>query len=131
LEGAAARLAARKINLGRLENFGKQFLSYKKNSDDYKVSKINPEDYSFVDLGRKFHFFIVESAENNWLKELIKNIYDHLNMSRTFSYNRRRKEAIDEHMKILNALKNRNGEKSQTYMEEHLRNAFDMLIRLL
>ena len=72
-----------------------------------------------------------ESAENEKLKELIENIYSQIEISRVYSYSKRGTEAIDEHLKIIGALKDRNGEKSRAYMEQHLMNAFNMLTRIL
>lgn len=72
----------------------------------------------FIKLSREFHFFIIDSTENKKLKELIKKIYDQLKITRTFTYDKRREEAIDEHLKIIKSLKERDGGKSLIYMED-------------
>lgn len=142
LEGGAAKIASQRIDLNKLENFEKQFLEFRKklNGNEDKRNTENLEnlnhikwtkEYDFVKLGREFHFFIIDSCENGKLKELIKSIYDQLEISRTFSYDKRRKEAVDEHLKVVNALKERDGEKSQISMEEHLKNAFNVLTKIL
>lgn len=38
---------------------------------------------------------------------------------------------MDEHLKIVNALRERNGEESRFLIEEHLKNAFDMITKIL
>ncbi len=131
LESGAARLAAPIIDLAPLENFKKQFLSYENTLDSGQENNRNKEEYGFVELGRKFHFFIIESTGNLKLKESIEKLYEQIQISRVFSYKQRTKEAVDEHLKIVNALIHRNPQKSQFYMEQHLRNAFEMLTRIL
>ncbi len=126
LESAAVKLATRKIDPAELEKFEKRFMIYKrglKNGD-------SAED-GFVDLGRQFHFFIIESARNAKLKELLMGIYDQLEISRVYSYDRRRKEAVDEHLQIVSALKEKDEARGQSAMQEHLENAFQMLIKIL
>jgi DNA-binding GntR family transcriptional regulator len=138
LEGGAAKMAASKVDLRDVESFERKFLGFKNNISKQMKKKL--ENYGFrdanidkdyVELGRQFHFFIVDSTGNKKLKELLENIYDHLNISRIYSYYKRREEAVVEHLKIVNALKERDGERSQLYMEEHLKNAFGTLIGIL
>jgi DNA-binding GntR family transcriptional regulator len=129
LEGSASRLAAQNIDLNKLKIFEDKFLSFKNDFDIQKEGKRSDIDYDFVKLGRDFHFFIIDSTGNEKLKELIIGIYNQLEISRIYSYGKRKKEALEEHLKIINALKERDGEKSQIYMEEHLKNAFNMLTK--
>ena len=124
LERGAVKLAAQKIDLKRLEDFEKRILSYKDgNSHD--------EEYDFIKLGKEFHLFIVESTQNKKLEELIKAIYAQLEISRVYAYDRRREEAVDEHLRIAKALKEGDQEKGQNYMEEHLKKSFEMLMKIL
>jgi DNA-binding GntR family transcriptional regulator len=126
MECGAIRLAAPKIDLHKLEYFEKQFLCYKNES-----SGTDDKDFNFVKLGRAFHFFIIESAENKLVREFINGIYERLEISRLYSYDKRRDDAVDEHLEIVGSLKERNPEKCQKYMEEHLKKAFNMLIKIL
>jgi DNA-binding GntR family transcriptional regulator len=48
-----------------------------------------------------------------------------------FSYYKQRKVSVDEHIQIATALKERDLEKSQASLEEHLKNAFEMLMKIL
>ncbi len=126
LESGAVKLAAPRIDLVKLEGFEAQFLAFKD-----EAAQADAKDYDFVQLGREFHFFIVESTENREIKELIKGIYERLEISRVYSYDKRRQEAVDEHLQIVQALKERSPEKCYACMEEHLKNAFETLIKIL
>ena len=121
LEAAAAKLAAKEIDLSRLEDFEELFVAFRQ-------EKSNGD---FVDLGRKFHFYIIESSGNRVLKDILDNIYTKLDIIRLFSYSFRRQEAIEEHLKIVRALKNRDEELSYAAMQNHLKNAFNTLTNIL
>jgi DNA-binding GntR family transcriptional regulator len=132
LEGGAAKLAAQRIDLVKLEKFEKQYLSIRDRLSNTSGSENKTKNIpNLMKLGKQFHFLIIKSAENEKLEELIENIYSQIEISRVYSYSKRGTEAIDEHLKIIGALKNRNGERSRTYMEKHLMNAFNMLTRVL
>jgi DNA-binding GntR family transcriptional regulator len=133
LEGGAAKLAASKIDLNMLREFEKKFTLWRNKLRDKTTNENNKkEKLSDLKLGRQFHFFIISSAGNEKLEQLIMNIYDQLEISRPFSYTHRHKEEVaEEHLKILNALKERDEEKCRTYMEEHIKNAFNTLVRIL
>jgi GntR family transcriptional regulator, rspAB operon transcriptional repressor len=126
LETAAVGLAIKRLDLEKLEEFEKHFLLYQERTRD-EVSS----EFEFVKLGWEFHFFIIESAGNEKLGQVIRTIYDQLEMSRIYSYDKRRTAAVDEHLKIVAALKEGDGKKAQAVMEEHLRNAYHVLTNIL
>lgn len=121
LEAAAAKLAAKEIDLSRLEDFEEQFVVFRQGK----------RKGDFVDLGRKFHFFIIESSGNKVLKDILDNIYTKLDIIRLFSYSFRRKEAVEEHLKIVRALRIRDEDLSYAAMQNHLKNAFNTLTNVL
>ncbi len=121
LEAGAAKLAAEEIDLIRLEEF----------EDLFTVFKEGNGKGDFVELGRKFHFFIVDSSSNKVLKDILDNIYTKLDIVRLFSYSFRRNEAVEEHLKIVRALKKRDADLSYTAMQNHLKNAFNTLNNIL
>jgi DNA-binding GntR family transcriptional regulator len=121
LEAAAAKLAAKEVDVSRLEEFEKLFEAFRQGK----------REGDFVDLGRKFHFFIIESSGNKVLKDILDNIYTKLDIIRLFSYSFRRKEAVEEHLKIVRALKKRDEELSYVAMQNHLKNAFNTLTNIL
>ncbi|MDI7261577.1 MAG: GntR family transcriptional regulator [Thermodesulfobacteriota bacterium] len=126
LELAAVKLAIQRLDPNEIEEFEKKILRFKAELD--KADNGKPD---LVKLGKELHFFIIERAGNQKLEELVKKLYEHIEMSRVYSYYKRRKEGIDEHLRIVNALKERNLEKTQATMEEHLKNAFEMLMKIL
>lgn len=135
LESGAARLAAPKTDLKVLQRFKRQFLSYKTtlnaSQENNRNGRDSLSDYGSGDLGRAFHFFIIESTGNKKLKKAIEKIYEQIAISRIFAYSPRRKEATEEHLKIVDALIHRNPRRSQFYMEKHLRNGFEVLTEIL
>ena len=121
LESAAARLAAKKVELERLREFEKLFEGF----------RTGEGKGDFVELGKEFHFFIIESAGNTVLKDVLSGLYTKLELIRLFSYEFRRKEAVEEHMDIVQALLQRNEALSYQCMETHLANALKTLKQIL
>jgi len=121
LEAAAAKLATKGIDLNRLMEFENIFT-------EFQTGKGKGD---FVKLGREFHFFLIESSGNQVLKEVLDNLYTKLDIIRLFSYSFRRKEAVEEHLDIVRALKKRDEELSYWAMHNHLRNAFNTLTNIL
>ncbi len=121
LEAAAAKLATRGIDLERLEEFENVFREFQEGKGKG----------DFVELGREFHFFLIKSAGNQVLKEVLDNLYTKLDIIRLFSYSFRRKEAVEEHLEIVKALKEGDEELRYAAMHNHLRNAFNTLTNIL
>ncbi len=121
LEAAAAKLAAKQIDLERLKEFDTSFKAFRQGKGKG----------DFVKLGREFHFFIIESTGNDVLREILNNIYTKLEIIRLFSYSFRRSEASEEHMELVRALQERDEELSSVSMQNHLRNAFRTIINIL
>ncbi|NMW84405.1 GntR family transcriptional regulator [Peptoniphilus sp. AGMB00490] len=85
-------------------------------------TKINDID-SNVEMSNKLHNFIVEKSGNKRLKELIGNLNDVLIRDRNISAGDkiRRKEILEEHLNILNALKEKNLEQAKKYLQDHIK----------
>jgi DNA-binding GntR family transcriptional regulator len=126
LELAAVKFAIQRLDSDEIEEFEKKLLKFKAelNNGDEGRSDL-------VKLGKELHFFIIERAGNRKLEELVKTLYEQIEMSRVYSYYKQRKVSVDEHIKIANALKERDLEKSQSSLEEHFKNAFEMLMKIL
>lgn len=79
---------------------------------------------SNVDMSNKLHNFILEKSENKRLKKLITNLNDVLIRDRNISAGDkiRRMEILEEHLNILNALREKDLERSKRYLEEHIKN---------
>ena len=121
LETAATKLATNKLNKNRLKEFEAQMNKFREGSGSG----------DFVELGRKFHFFIIESSGNKELIDILRILYMKLDMIRLFSYSFRRKEAVDEHLDIIDALQKGDEELSYICMQNHLKNAFNTLTNIL
>ena len=77
---------------------------------------------SNVDRSNKLHNYILEKSGNNRLKKLLGNLNDVLIRDRNISAGDivRRTEILEEHLKILNALKEKDLELAKKYLEEHI-----------
>ncbi len=126
LELAAVKFAIQRLDSDEIEEFEKKLLKFKAELNNGDEGKSD-----LVKLGKELHFFIIERAGNRKLEELVKTLYEQIEMSRVYSYYKQRKVSVDEHIKIANALKERDLEKSQASLEEHFKNAFEMLMKIL
>jgi DNA-binding GntR family transcriptional regulator len=129
LEIAAVKLAIQRLDPDEIEVFKNRLLTLKAELDNADESK---GDY--VQVGKDLHYFIIERTGNRRLEEMVKKLYEQIEISRLYSfhaYGKRRKESINEHIKIANALQERDMEKSQASLEEHLKSAFEMLMKIL
>lgn len=125
LEMAAVKLAIQRVDPDEIEEFEKSLLKFKAQLDS------GEEGSDIVKLGKELHFFIIEKAGNKKLEKMVKALYEKIEMGRVYSHYKQRKVSVDEHIKIANALKERDLEKSQASMEEHFKNAFEMLMKIL
>ena len=147
LEGAMAKSAAENIDQSRLEYFEKEFTSIKirlnhkrENGENSNIGNLD-EERLISKLDKEFHSFLIESCENEKMREFMNNIGNQLAISRVFyffSYQGKRntgqtrgKDIIDEHLRIIGALKEGDGEKSKAYMEEHIKTAFGTLLKII
>ncbi len=126
LEVAAVKLAIQRLDPDEIEEFERKLLKFKAELDAGDEARSD-----LVKLGKELHFFIIERAGNRKLEELVKTLYEQIEMGRVYSYYKQRKLSVDEHIQIANALKERDLEKSQASLEEHLKNAFEMLMKIL
>jgi DNA-binding GntR family transcriptional regulator len=126
LELAAVKFAIQRLDPDEIEEFEKKLLTFKAELDTGDEGRSD-----LVKLGKELHFFIIERAGNRKLEELVKTLYEQIEMSRVYSYYKQRKVSVDEHIRIANALKERDLEKSQASLEEHFKNAFEMLMKIL
>jgi DNA-binding GntR family transcriptional regulator len=127
LEGFAANLCASNVDPVELEKFVKIFIEVKEKAE------ILETDWEYLySMGRKFHYFVVESSKNEIIMQMIKNLYDRIDIGirhATRASPSKRIQAIDEHLRIIDALKKRDGAEAEKYMREHLIKALDALMR--
>jgi DNA-binding GntR family transcriptional regulator len=129
LEIAAVKLAIQRVNPDEIEEFKSRLFKLKNELDSVEKSGRN-----YDRVGKALHFFIIERAGNKKLEELVKKIYEQIEISRPYpyySYGKRRKESIDEHMRLANALQVRDRKKCQAILEKHFKSAFEMSMKIL
>ena len=115
LERFAARLAAKRIKdeeLRRLEEFLNQSEEHMKKGDIDKVLKINT----------KFHNLINSISGSKRLQDLIRQHSDYILRFRRAALctEGHAEQALNEHRRILEALKKRDPDKVETLMSEHI-----------
>lgn len=123
LEGLAAQLAAKNVDLEAL----KEFENFYSNALRGGCSDNLQEIFNF---GIKFHDFIINSGDNQIVERILKDLQVQLGISRIFFLNHnsnaqlfRSAETIKEHLRIIEALKRGDGELAEARMKEHIANA--------
>ncbi len=115
LEGLAARQAAPLMEASHL-----QLASSLVDQHEQALLRGDIDDASR--LNRQFHELIVRQAPNQWLKQILSNLDEHLKRYRTLSNFQvgRLGKSIDEHRMILTALCEGQAEQAEDAMRAHL-----------
>lgn len=122
LEGTAAAFAA--VHANEIEIHALEEIINK----EKELS--NPAD--IVQNNRVFHSMLFRCAHNKFLIKTINELTNTLLLlgKSTLSDEIRQKEAHDEHLKIIEALKNHDKESAQKFAKEHIKNAYKMRIKM-
>ncbi len=90
--------------------------------EDQKRAAGKKDAVEFMEADRKFHIEFTTLADNDYLLEMMQNIRDimHLMGFRALAVNGRMQRVIEEHQKILEALKKRNYHQVMEEMAHHL-----------
>jgi DNA-binding GntR family transcriptional regulator len=118
LEGLAIRLATEAIcedDLNHMDILIHKHETALKNHDVSSASAINNE----------FHNLIVDHCSNPLLQQMLHNLDDHLKRYRLLSVSQgmRYDKSIPEHRAIYDALKERDPDKAEQAMQQHLQSA--------
>jgi DNA-binding GntR family transcriptional regulator len=118
LEGAAARLACPHISdeqIAKLEEYDFLFQEAAKGGDDELLFQLN----------HRFHWLITEATDNRHLIEMRLNFRQLIDkISRTFPWiPQQTNVTLEEHERIVDALKTRNPARAEFTMREHLEGA--------
>jgi DNA-binding GntR family transcriptional regulator len=123
LEGMAARLAAKSIDIDALKDFENLYQNALQENSNDSLQKI-------FKSGIKFHNLIIRSANNQRIEKVLKDFRVQFEICRIFFlqqssnvYPSRAVESIKEHLQIIEALKEQNGELAEMRMREHIANA--------
>lgn len=84
-----------------------------------------------VDINTKFHNIIRSASNNDYMVQLIRNINSFESAQRTEALEdyEERKLGYQEHLEILNAIKDRDGNQVETLMREHVRRSAIFVMR--
>ena len=121
MEGMGARLACSRMSDQQLDDLESLIEGH---SDQVLVQ--GSKGYYQESGDRDFHFRIAKASENNLLVSLVcGDLYDLLRIYRYKSSTMvgRAEAALEEHRAILRALRQRDPEKAEAAMRNHLRNA--------
>lgn len=123
LEGIAARLACRKGDA----NF---FLALKQIKEKLKEIDIEKNYQKSFLYGRKLHDLIIASACNPFLSEFYKKLINLTAFTRNIAQNTYliESKSINSHLQIINALEERDEDKSEQCMREHLRLTCQLMV---
>jgi len=123
LEGLAARLAAKMIKekeIKELEKILRKMEYYTKKGDILDFSRRATE----------FHALVVNACGNNKLIQIRKNLYDQAHRYRMGSLNNpgRLKYSLEEHRKIVEALKRKDSEQADRLSQKHIENVLENIL---
>lgn len=116
LEGAAARLACDSLTedeLKKLENLCQQMEKSLNNQEIAQLSLLNTD----------FHETIYSSAKSPRLYKMIVQLWNGFFHSSLSFLAKRAPQSVSEHKTVFEALKNRDGEKAEKIIREHLLSA--------
>lgn len=126
LEGTATRLAAEQIDLEKLADLEKEFIALQKKGDiiDYEEEQR---------IGVLFHELILQSTGNGRMIDILQSIRKQIRTLCLTSIKRpgRANEAIQEHLEVLSALKNRDGSAAENAMVTHVINVYRNLLEFM
>lgn len=124
LEGAAARLAAQHASEVELTILQEVCANYEHcRNDAFELATAN----------RRFHDVIYRCAHNRYLLKTLNSLHDTMALLgvTTLTSPERRKNTIDEHVDILNAILARDADLAEQRMREHIRAAQRVRLRRL
>ena len=124
LEGAAARLAAQHASEVELTILQEVCANYEHCEDDA---------FELAAANRQFHDIIYRCAHNRYLLKTLNSLHDTMALLgvTTLTSAERRRNTIEEHVGILNAILDRNPDLAEQRMREHIRAAQRVRLRRL
>jgi len=116
IEGMAARLACQKGD----DNFFSNIKEIRERIKEINIEKNSQEGIFF---GRKLHDLIITTANNAFLSEFYNKLRDLAALTRNITQKSVliEKKSQESHLVIINSLEEKDEEKSEYYMREHLR----------
>lgn len=128
LEALACELAVARMTDTDLDELGAVLSRHERYLDDQ-----DGQFYIQQDGDLDFHFKIIQASGNRWLISLLcDELYQRVRMFRYQSANQRRRprQALEEHQRLYQALRQRDGELAALLMKRHIRSARTVLEQL-
>jgi DNA-binding GntR family transcriptional regulator len=125
LESLACELAARNMTDEALAELGAVLTRHERYLEDQ-----DGQFYIQQEGDLDFHFNIIQASGNRWLINLLcDELYQRVRMFRFQSAHRpgRPRQALEEHQRIFEALRQRDGELASLLMKRHIRSARNVL----
>jgi len=125
LEGLAAKVATEKINPEEIKKFNKIIAKMKHYTANNLISKKSILNFASLDV--EFHDLILNICGNKWLIQIHNNLKNHIERFRirSFSIPGTFSKSLNEHCKILDAMKKGDSELSEKLSKIHMKNAFE------
>jgi len=107
-------------------NFDPQLISNLKENISHQQAAVESDDFQhFIDLDREFHLLLAKKSHNPKLTEIIEHANTGVNraflvLSNTLPISA--KEAVDEHIQIVEALEKQDSQKAKDEMKKHMVN---------
>lgn len=117
------------------KNLSKEWLVSMKDKFD-TVSEQMTEEAAiqyFVNLDKEFHFYLVNACDNQYLINVMNNIFDQNQRMRyqTFNFDGRDIASKNEHIAIIDALIDQDIEKAEALMIEHINNSEEVSLKYI
>ena len=114
IEPIILKLAFENLNTQELDDFAKAFKKYDKSKEINSIV-LDEKD-------NDFHNFILYASKNKFLINMMSNVYEHNQRLRNISKQKleKRKEAIQEHLEIIKAIKDKDIEKAVENLSLHI-----------
>ena len=125
LEGLGAYIAAKKINPEEIEKFNEIISKMKHYTANNPVSE--KSILSFARLDIEFHDLILNICGNKWLIQIHNNLKNHIERFRirSFSIPGTFSKSLNEHCKILDAMKKGDSKLAEKLSKIHMEKAFE------
>ena len=130
-EDALHQMELRKVletyNIEKIaDTFDLKLIKGLKRNISHQLKAVTTDDFEhFIDLDREFHLLLAGKSHNPKLREIIEQVNTGVNraflvLSNTLPLSA--KEAVDEHIHILEALEKQDSQKAKVEMEKHMAN---------
>ncbi|HAL61436.1 MAG TPA: hypothetical protein DCP08_03405 [Chloroflexi bacterium] len=125
LEALAARLAVKRITEPQLEEMERVV-------EEYAVAFERDDITAGLEADLAFHDLIVQASGNSTLLQIVRDLTNRIQVLRQLDKGKmRRKQSLEDHRAILQALKEEDGEKAEVQVRRHIARGEENVIKLL